>query len=93
MEEARQHISKMMGEAGISHKVEPGLFRGCCEVMNALVPDFSINWPGGTIQKLAELKTVHFSPKKSTSAETKLEECQWVRERDLSWVQGCGKEG
>ena len=43
----RQHISKMMGEAGISHKVEPrGLFRGCCEVMNALVPDFSLNWPG-----------------------------------------------
>ena len=27
--------------------MEPrGLFRGCCEVMNALVPDFSLNWPG-----------------------------------------------
>ena len=77
MEEARQHISKMMGEAGISHKVEPrGLFRGCFppdkdevrEVMNALVSDFSINWPGGVKQKVAELKTCTVIRETSTTA-------------------------
>ena len=71
-------ISRMLGEAGIRHKMEPqGLFSGCfppedAKTHQALVPDFMIEDVGGTHQKIAELKTVHYSDKSKFYSKTKI---------------------
>ena len=74
------HI-KMMGEAGISHKVEPrGLFRGCSPPTRRGARDHEGIGARRNDAEIGRTQDCAFLSKKQ-SAETKLEERQWVRER------------